>query len=337
MSRQSHIGRTGPYALLSELDLRHPWLAPLNDPRFSDFTKIRFWKHRQLRLSESAAKQCRVVARFDSGDPAWLEAPRGAGRVVLMTSGWQPRESQLGVSSKFVPLMATLVDLGWRKPPPTVSYESGTIIDLTRLGEIPEDGVSTPQPSPLVGEGGERSSPGEGAQRDKTSPRSKDPSKDKSGSTSPVGTPSPPAPLPQGERGDNEKPQPAKNLGPWTIKTPGGREVAVTAESPRFEPDEGPGVYEVRSSAGLQRLAIHIPADETKTAPLGSEALETLGVRLVKEQLTAPPLTAAEKQTLQSRERESREQVWRGSVVAGLGMVIGETWYAGRVARRERE
>ena len=32
------------YALLTQLDFEHPVLAPFNEPRFSDFTKIHFWK-----------------------------------------------------------------------------------------------------------------------------------------------------------------------------------------------------------------------------------------------------------------------------------------------------
>jgi hypothetical protein len=285
------------YALLSDLDLRHPILAPFNDPRFSDFTKIRIWKHRRLTRDDTAAKQVRIVARFDSGEPAWIEATHGSGRVLLMASGWQPRESQLGVSSKFVPLLGTLIELGWRKAAPAVNYDSGTIVDLSRLGDIAES----------------------------TEPVA-DPSDDKSTTDQPA------AP----EQAPVATTKPARATGPWTIKTPSGRELTVADDAPRFDPDEGPGVYEVRSAAGLQRLAINVPVDESKTARLGPEVLETLGVRLVKDEPTAPALTVAEKQTLQSRQLEARQQLWRWCLVFALGMTLCETWYAGHVARRER-
>ncbi len=298
------------YALLSELDLRHPFLAPFNDPRFSDFTKIRIWKHRRLILDDTVAKQVRILARFDSGEPAWIEAARGSGRVMVMAHGWQPRESQLGVSSKFVPLMATLVEQGWRKAQPAVNYDSGTIVDLSRLGDVAD------QPSPSSGEGGERSEPGEGASTDRSAT-------------------SPNAPA-NSEQLPRTATKPVRSTGPWTIKTPSGRELTVTDGAPQFEPVEGPGVYEVRSAAGLQRVAINVPVDESKTARLGPEVLETLGVRLVKDEPTAPALTVAEKQTLQSRQLEARQQLWRWCLVFALGVTLCETWYAGHVARRER-
>src|SRR5207244_3720624 len=33
------------YAMLAEIDFRHPLFAPFADPRFSDFTKIHFWQY----------------------------------------------------------------------------------------------------------------------------------------------------------------------------------------------------------------------------------------------------------------------------------------------------
>lgn len=90
------------YALLSEIDFAHPVLKPFEDVRLHDFTKIHFWHHRVL---EAPALKSEVIARFDDGSPAWLSITMGKGRLVLMLSGWQPRDSQLALSSKFVPLL----------------------------------------------------------------------------------------------------------------------------------------------------------------------------------------------------------------------------------------
>ena len=38
----------GDYALLGEIDFTHPLFAPFDDPRFSDFSHIHFWKHRRM-------------------------------------------------------------------------------------------------------------------------------------------------------------------------------------------------------------------------------------------------------------------------------------------------
>lgn len=42
---------------------------------------------------------------------ALLERSIGKGRVLALTSGWQPGDSQLALSSKFVPLVGALLDL----------------------------------------------------------------------------------------------------------------------------------------------------------------------------------------------------------------------------------
>ncbi len=102
------------YALLVELDYRHPWLAPFADPRFGDFSKIRFWRYRRLDLA--GGPEVRVLARFDSGDPAWVEVPVGRGRLHLWAAGWAPADSQLALSTKFVPLLHGLLDLSAGPP-----------------------------------------------------------------------------------------------------------------------------------------------------------------------------------------------------------------------------
>jgi hypothetical protein len=95
-------------ALLTEVNLTHPVLAPFADPRFGDFTKIRFWKHR--RLDEKRLPGARVLARFDDGAPAWLVLSVGRGALFVMTAGWHPADSQLALSTKFVPLLHGLLE-----------------------------------------------------------------------------------------------------------------------------------------------------------------------------------------------------------------------------------
>lgn len=93
--------------MLGRIDFSHPLFAPFASAQFNDFTKIRFWKYR--RLEESTLGDARVVARFENGDPALIERPLERGRVLILVSGWQPSDSQLARSSKFLPLMAGLL------------------------------------------------------------------------------------------------------------------------------------------------------------------------------------------------------------------------------------
>lgn len=96
------------YAMFGEIDFQHPLFAPFADPRYSDFTKIHFWQYRKL--DPAALPGARVIAKFDSGDPALLELPLGKGRLYVLASGWHPDDSQMAVSSKFVPLLWSLLE-----------------------------------------------------------------------------------------------------------------------------------------------------------------------------------------------------------------------------------
>jgi hypothetical protein len=95
------------YALLEEIDFDHPSLREFRDPRWRDFTKVHFWKYRKLE-SSAIPDHARIIARFDTGDPAWIDFPVGRGSLLVMMSGWHPRDSQLSLSSKFVPLLFSI-------------------------------------------------------------------------------------------------------------------------------------------------------------------------------------------------------------------------------------
>ncbi len=97
------------YAMLEKIDFEHPVLRPFSAPGLRDFTKIHFWRYRSLELPDPAPETVRVMASFDSGDPAWLEIRVERGRIFLFTSNWVPQESQLALSSKFVPLIYSMM------------------------------------------------------------------------------------------------------------------------------------------------------------------------------------------------------------------------------------
>jgi hypothetical protein len=96
------------YAMFAEIDFQHPLFAPFADPRYSDFTKIHFWKFRKL--DAAGIPGARVVAKFDTGDPGVVEVPVGKGRLYFLASGWHPDDSQFAVSSKFVPLLWSILE-----------------------------------------------------------------------------------------------------------------------------------------------------------------------------------------------------------------------------------
>lgn len=138
------------YALLGEIDFQHPIFAPFADPRFSDFTKIQFWRHRRIDLS--ALNDARIVAKFDRGDPAIVQIPLGHGSVVVLASSWRLEDSQLALSSKFVPLLHALLEQSTNIPATRAQYFVGDTLPMPAEG--PASTVRKPDGKELTVEAG---------------------------------------------------------------------------------------------------------------------------------------------------------------------------------------
>lgn len=244
--------RSEKYLLLGEIDFTHPLFAPFSGPRYSDFTKIHFWKHRVVILKSPATTH--VVARFDNGDPALLERSVGKGRVLALTSGWQPEDSQLALSSKFVPLAGALLDLACGGAEVAQSVAIGQPVTL-QTSSLPE---------------------------------------------------------------------------PIVVQTPDGREVRLTAEA--FNETDQPGIYRAKVGSTETRFAVNLSASESLTVPLDLEQLEQRGVRMGTEQTRAQRIDRVRQQ--RDTELESRQKVWRWLIVVALGLLVLETWWAGRAERK---
>ncbi len=248
----SDSGNSGDL-MLGEVAFDHPLFAPFTGAQFNDFTKIHFWKHR--RIASEALEGGRVLARFENGDPAVVEKALGKGRLVLFTSGWNPTDSQLARSSKFVLLMNSLLESGTAKALNTTAYQ----IDDT-------------VPLPVA-------SPGQG----------------------------------------------------WVVHKPDGATVRPAQGSAAFAETDQPGVYTLDTPQGGQTFAVNLDPSESKTAPLHVETLEQLGCRLASQN----PKTIDREQLrqMQNAELEGRQKVWRWLIIGAVGLLIVETWLAGRLSR----
>ncbi len=58
----------------------------------------------------------------------------GKGRLVVLASGWQPADSQLARSSKFVPLMSALLEPRTPQPVIAANQRVGDRVPLARRG-----------------------------------------------------------------------------------------------------------------------------------------------------------------------------------------------------------
>ncbi len=95
-------------ALIGQVDFQHPLFSLFADPRYSDFSHIRFWQPQSVSLP--AGSKVAVVARFDDASPAILEATVGQGREVVWGGDWAPVAGQWVLSTKFVPWLQSFFE-----------------------------------------------------------------------------------------------------------------------------------------------------------------------------------------------------------------------------------
>ncbi len=122
------------FLLIRGAERDDPLLGEFAVESFRDFGEIHVWRQRRLswRDAEPAGDDSlRVVAEFDDGSPWIVAANVGEGTVVLLTTGWTREESELGRSSRFAPLITTLI--GFAEALPDHAIEDCDRLSLDRI------------------------------------------------------------------------------------------------------------------------------------------------------------------------------------------------------------
>ncbi|MBI2478890.1 MAG: BatA domain-containing protein [Planctomycetia bacterium] len=137
--------RDGEYRMLVDIDFSHPLFKPFATPRYSDFTKIHFWNYQRFQLVSEHTAQ--VLANFDNGDPAIWQYSIDEGKLYVLASGWHPDDSQLALSTKFVPLLNTMLDQAASSPVEMPSFAVGDAVpmptDIKSYVVVTPDGTRT--------------------------------------------------------------------------------------------------------------------------------------------------------------------------------------------------
>jgi hypothetical protein len=119
------------------------------------------------------------------------------------------------------------------------------------------------------------------------------------------------------------------------LVAPGGRRLELagaTATPP--EAVDRPGIYRLTAGGRETPIAVNLPADESRTAPIAVEELERYGAKLGTAE-TAAELVERQRQ-LRQAELESRQKLWRWVILGVLGLIAAETLVAGRLVRRQQ-
>jgi hypothetical protein len=286
-------GQVKDYVLLGSVNRRHPLLSAFAEARFGDFSNVHFWKYRKLDPDQIPGVS--VLGQFDNGDPAWLLKSKGKGSVLAFTSSWKREDSQLALSTKFIPLLYAILS---NQPEAT---EKSAIV---HVGEpFPVTAAPAAQPAEEKTDGSEAPRPGE---PDGESP-APSPHSSRVSITYPSGIT---VPLIDGEDVFRKTIEP----GLYTVKS--GAFTSVVAVN--LDPKESE--LELMDTEVLRKM-IEPREVEEETAGTGARADEAD--------------KGEEKNRAKDLKREKRQRVWRILVFAVLIFVLFEIWYSAYCRRKE--
>lgn len=142
---ETKSGSRDDYLMLVDIDFAHPVFKPFATARYSDFTKIHFWRYQRFQLASE--HKAHVMTWFDNGDPAMWQQRHGKGSLYVWAAGWHPDDSQIALSTKFVPLLNTMLDQATGTPVHMPSYVVGESVpvaaDDVAVTVAKPDGVQT--------------------------------------------------------------------------------------------------------------------------------------------------------------------------------------------------
>ncbi len=125
------------------------------------------------------------------------------------------------------------------------------------------------------------------------------------------------------------------------ISTPETTLIQLTSAQQTLKETIQPGLYQVTSgdeTVPAQKFAVNLAIEESNTAPLAIEKLESLGVRLLQpgETTAASPPPADTRRQALLRELEQKQKLWRWLILVALAMLGLETvlakWITGKTS-----
>ena len=113
------------FSAIGETDLRHPVLSAFDDPQLDSFSTVRLYRYfpievGPIEVGAATTRMARVLMRLADQTPILVEAPMGAGKMLLAGFAATPRWSNLPLKPEYVPLLLRAVAYLRRRAPAEV-------------------------------------------------------------------------------------------------------------------------------------------------------------------------------------------------------------------------
>jgi hypothetical protein len=144
---------------LGNIEYSHPVFEVFRAPRSGDLSAARFFRYRSLALADSTN---RVIARFDDGSPALVEANVGRGRVLVWASTLDNFWTDLPIQATFLPFVHQLTRYAAGFAEPSPWFTAGQVLDVlggpsgqvadSAAAEEATEAAAQPVPPPATGD-----------------------------------------------------------------------------------------------------------------------------------------------------------------------------------------
>lgn len=118
---------------LGFVDYDHPVFEAFSGPRAGDFSRPSFYRTRRIEAVDDPAG--RVLARFDDGAPALVEARWGRGRVLIWAGGMDRLWGDFPLHPVYLPFVHRMADWLGSRGESAEWRPVGTTVDLAALAE----------------------------------------------------------------------------------------------------------------------------------------------------------------------------------------------------------
>jgi hypothetical protein len=117
-----------------------------------------------------------------------------------------------------------------------------------------------------------------------------------------------------------------------SVTKPDGTKVMISPDDGEFIATDMPGIYSIAGGNLEERFAVNLDPLESRTSAVAAETLEQFGCRLVGANSVAE--YRQRRQFVHDVQLESRQKLWQWLILAALGLVVTETWLAGRATKQ---
>ena len=120
-----------------------------------------------------------------------------------------------------------------------------------------------------------------------------------------------------------------------SVMLPDGKQITLLPIDRPFSQTDSPGLYNLHVPGRTEQIAINLAANESRTAPLSLEQLESYGLKLSAHE--RPQVRLERQRQLQLTELEQTQKLWQIILTIVIIVLAIETYFSGRFSFKDAQ